>query len=156
VTDLLVERGRSRTGWQVTDGREFPTLDDADWQSSGTPNAGASSDDFLMVTEAGVTDVMASNKKALLCQPIATPSSHVFARTDFLQLGSISPSFCHSDAVASTRFVCVSLCARRWQCRAALHNSVLRQCRMLDFTDASVGDEIEKNPNWTKFVKKLY
>jgi hypothetical protein len=152
VTDLLIERGTNRSGWRFTDGSVLPTLGDDDWVT-GKPDSKDVDDDFVFLKSSGLQDNRYHYNRGFACQPIRTVSSFCFRQQQFLQLGNVSPTYCYTDAPAQHEFSCVQRCAHRWQCRSALHNSVLNMCRMIDFADASVGDEIENNPNWKRFVK---
>uniref|UniRef100_A0A1I8IV72 C-type lectin domain-containing protein n=1 Tax=Macrostomum lignano TaxID=282301 RepID=A0A1I8IV72_9PLAT len=137
VTDLLVEAGTSRSGWRFANGSLFPTLDDSDWLSAKL-----------------ACDRRPNWDKTFVCQPIATPNSKYLERAEFLRLGNISPVYCYTDASVSSELHCLWLCVQRWECRAVLFNRASGACRMLDFADSSVGDAIETDPSWAKFVKK--
>uniref|UniRef100_A0A1I8IN14 C-type lectin domain-containing protein n=1 Tax=Macrostomum lignano TaxID=282301 RepID=A0A1I8IN14_9PLAT len=157
ANDFLVERYRNRTGWLWANGTQLPELGDSDWES-GMPDDQSQNDDCMAVRGNGLRDACTKCKKACLCQPVQTPNSSTFEPADFLQLGDITPFYCSTDIevekdVKAGLFRCLDACASRWECRAALVNTKLGRCRMLDYSDASVGDGIEKNPDWRKFVK---
>uniref|UniRef100_A0A1I8HX01 guanylate cyclase n=1 Tax=Macrostomum lignano TaxID=282301 RepID=A0A1I8HX01_9PLAT len=152
VTDLLVEAKWSRSGWRFANGSLFPVLNDTEWMNH-SPNNNSPDDDFLVVSNAGLRDQPANSATKFVCQPIATPNSEYLRRAEFLRLGNISPVYCYTDASVSSEFHCLWLCVQRWECRAVLFNRASSACRMLDFADSSVGDAIETDPSWTKFIR---
>lgn len=162
MTDLVHERGLSRSGWRWSDGAIVPRSSALSW-ANGEPNNPFNDCVCQCYGQGWVCDASCFWKYPPVCQPRLQLNS--ITRMKHFEGVSIPvglPSTSYADTWAGTRLVrqvtskikCAQLCAvetKDW-CVSFYFNQERRQCRLVLYTDRSLN--MGSALGWKKFVLK--
>ena len=159
LTDLLIERKKSKSGWRWSDGALDPLTSGLVWNSP--PTFGANDCIRRNRAREKISDSPCFSKRHAVCQPKSLSSSVTrFAgfRAVSIPVGLPANSFAEGGGCAklrtkvSSKVECARVCMFEPMetCVAIYFNEASKKCRLVLFTDATV--DMGAARGWKKFV----